>query len=72
MNLNRSAGISTHEVNQTVIHYDNLTDNEQYDLSIECFSILTANNFMEMLGNNEEFVNIATWTYDYLKEKWNY
>ena len=72
MNLNRTTSINQHEINQTVIHYDSLVIDEQYELAIECFNILTVNNLMEMLGDNEDFVSIADWTFNYLKEKWNY
>ena len=72
INLHRRSSITNNEVCQTVIHYDSLDIDVQYNLAIDCFNELSIDKFISVIGSNEEFVNLADWCYNYLKDKWGY
>ena len=67
MNINRSSSLS-----QTVIHYDSLSYDDQFDLADECYNVIPLTDFIDLLGENDEFINLADWMFQYLKTKWAY
>lgn len=71
MNMNRMNSLNDGQ-SQTVIHYDSLSYDDQFTLAEECYNYIPLKDFLDLLGDNDDFINLADWMFQHFKTKWLY
>ena len=72
INMNRSSSINTNETNQTVIHFDTLSYEEQLESAVFCYDKIPLDVFITTFGINDGFYNLADICFRELSIRWHY
>ena len=72
MNMNRTTSIINAETCQTVIHYDQLSFEEQYNCVKENINALSITDYNNLLQNDFDYVRLADMFYEYWRARWHY